>query len=123
MSENVQTVERKVSTIKRVALMAIMGALAFVLMSIEFPLPFIAPPFYKFDLSEVAVLIGGFSLGPFAAVCIEALKIVLHLLFKGTVTAFVGELANFLIGLSLFCQLCSFIKNRKQKRMLSLDWV
>ena len=46
MSENVQTVERKVSTIKRVALMAIMGALAFVLMSIEFPLPFIAPPFY-----------------------------------------------------------------------------
>ena len=47
MSENVQTVERKVSTIKRVALMAIMGALAFVLMSFEFPLPFIAPPCFK----------------------------------------------------------------------------
>ena len=116
MSENVQTVERKVSTIKRVALMAIMGALAFVLMSIEFPLPFIAPPFYKFDLSEVAVLIGGFSLGPFAAVCIEALKIVLHLLFKGTVTAFVGELANFLIGLSFVLPAAFIYKKQKTKK-------
>lgn len=116
MSENVQTVERKVSTIKRVALMAIMGALAFVLMSIEFPLPFIAPPFYKFDLSEVAVLIGGFSLGPFAAVCIEALKIVLHLLFKGTVTAFVGELANFLIGLSFVLPAMFIYKKQKTKK-------
>ena len=115
MSENVQTVERKVSTIKRVALMAIMGALAFVLMSIEFPLPFIAPPFYKFDLSEVAVLIGGFSLGPFAAICIEALKIVLHLLFKGTVTAFVGELANFLIGLSFVLPAAFIYKKQKTK--------
>jgi riboflavin transporter FmnP len=46
-------------------------------------------------------LLGGFALGPMAAVGIEALKIVLNLLFQGTYTAYVGEMANFLIGISL----------------------
>jgi riboflavin transporter FmnP len=45
-------------------------------MLIEFPLPF-APSFYKLDFSEVAVLMGGFAMGPWAAVVIEALKILL----------------------------------------------
>ncbi len=116
MSEKAQMVGKKVSTTRRVALIAIMGALAFVLMSIEFPLPFIAPPYYKFDLSEVAVLIGGFSLGSLAAVCMEALKIVLHLLFKGTSTAFVGEIANFLMGLAFVLPATLIYKNHKTKK-------
>ena len=89
------------SNIHVLAKIAILGAIAFVLMMIEFPVPFIAPPFYKMDFSELPVLLGGFALGPMAAVGIEALKIVLNLLFQGTSTAYVGELANFLIGISL----------------------
>lgn len=88
--------------VKTIAKMAILGTAAFVLMMIEFPLPFLAPAFYKMDFSEVAVLVGGFAMGPGPAVVIEALKIVLNLLFQGTSTMFVGELANFLIG-------CSFV--------------
>lgn len=93
------TTER--SNIHVLAKIAILGAIAFVLMMVEFPVPFIAPPFYKMDFSELPVLLGGFALGPMAAVGIEALKIVLNLLFQGTSTAYVGELANFLIGISL----------------------
>ncbi|MBR3343562.1 MAG: ECF transporter S component [Solobacterium sp.] len=93
------TAER--SNIHVLTKIAILGAIAFVLMMIEFPIPFIAPPFYKMDFSELPVLLGGFALGPMAAVGIEALKIVLNLLFQGTSTAYVGEMANFLIGISL----------------------
>ena len=83
----------------KIAKVAVLGAIAFVIMLAEIPLPFF-PPFYKLDLSEAVVLMGGFALGPISAVAIEALKILLNLMFTGTMTAYVGETANFLIGLS-----------------------
>ena len=47
-------------------------------------------------------LICSFSLGPVAGVVCEFVKEVLKLLLKGTSTAFVGDLANFVVG-------CSFV--------------
>lgn len=84
----------KVQVLVKVSMMA---AIAAILMIFEFTLPFV-PPFYELDFSEVIVLLTGFALGPMAAVMCEALKIVLNLLFNGTNTMFVGELANFVIG-------------------------
>ena len=80
---------------------AMLAAIAGVLMLIEIPL-FFAPSFYKLDLSELPVLICAFSLGPVAGVVCEFLKVLIKLLLKGTSTAFVGDLANFLVG-------CSFV--------------
>jgi len=77
-----------------------LSAISFILMLLEFPLPFIAPPFYEMDFSEVPVLIGAFALGPLAGVTIEFIKVLLNLLLNGTITAGVGEAANFLIGAS-----------------------
>lgn len=73
-----------------------LGAISVILMMFEIPLWF-APSFYKIDLSEVPVLIGAFALGPVAGALIDMVKILLHLLLKGTSTAGVGDLANFLI--------------------------
>lgn len=84
-----------------IAMIGVFSAVSGVLMLLEIPLPF-APPFYKLDLSEVPVLILSFAYGPVAGVLCEMLKILLKVMFKGTGTAFVGELANFVIG-------CSFI--------------
>ena len=98
---------------------ALLAALAAFLMTLEIPLPF-APSFYQIDLSEVPVLLGGFALGPAAALCIELLKNLLYLLFKGTITAGVGELANFLIGLSLV--LPASLLYRKKKSRKGLLW-
>ena len=95
-----QNSSKKLLTTRNIAKIAILAAIAFVLMLLEFPLPF-APSFYKLDFSEVAVLMGGFAMGPWAAVVIEALKVLLNLLFNGTITMGVGELANFLIGCAL----------------------
>lgn len=99
MSAGVSTKNRSKMSVNTIAKVSILGALAFLVMLFEIPLPF-APAFYKLGFDEVIVLIGGFALGPWAAVCIEALKIALNLLFNGTITAGTGELSNFLIGLS-----------------------
>ncbi len=63
--------------------------------------PSLAPSFYKIDLSEVPILIGCFAMGPAAGIIIEAMKILLNFIISGTVTAGVGELANFAIGCSM----------------------
>ena len=90
---------KKFLSIDRIARIGVLSALAVILMLLEIPLPFL-PPFYKIDFSEVVVLLGGFSLGPLSAMLIEGFKILLFMLFKPTETAFVGELANFIIGCS-----------------------
>ena len=98
-----------------IAKVAVLGAVAFVIMLAEIPLPFF-PPFYKLDFSEVVVLMGGFALGPLPAVAIEALKIILNLMFTGTMTAYVGEIANFLIGLSFVLPAVIIYHKNKTRR-------
>lgn len=94
--------KRKLAPARNIAYMAMFAALAAVLMFLEFPLVFVAPEFYKLDLSEIPVLICTFSMGPTAGVICEFLKILLKLLLKGTTTALVGDFANFAVG-------CSFV--------------
>ena len=94
-------VREKLFTTRNMAVIGMFSALSAVLMLIEIPLPF-APGFYKLDFSELPILVGTFAFGPMAGVMMEFVKILLKLCFKGTRTAFVGELANFSVG-------CSFI--------------
>lgn len=100
---NIQTTDMKKTgvNIRTMALVAMFGAVSVILMLVEFPLPFLAPPFYKLDFSEVPVMIGTFAMGPLAGVGIELIKILLNLMFNGTITAGVGEAANFIIGCSM----------------------
>lgn len=95
---------------------AMLSAISVVIMLFEFPLPFIAPPFYKLDFSEVPVLIGTFALGPLAGVLIELVKVVLNLLINGTITAGVGEFANFLTGISFVLPAGLIYRNHKTKK-------
>ena len=108
--------QEKLFTIRNIAIMAMMSALAAVLMIFEFPLPFIAPPFYKLDLSEVPILIGAFMMGPVAGVIIEMIKILLNLLMDGTTTAFVGEFANFSIGCALIVPASIIYRRHKTRK-------
>lgn len=95
---------------------AMLGAFAGVLMLIEFPLSFIAPSFYKLDLSEIPVMIGTFAFGPIQGVVIELVKILIHLIIKGTSTGFVGELANFIIGCAMIIPAGVIYKVKKTKK-------
>lgn len=91
---------------------ACLGAIATLLMLLEFPLPF-APAFYELNFSEVAVLIAGFALGPMAAVWTELIKILLNIIINGTDTAFVGELSNFLMGIAYALPAALIYKHKK----------
>ena len=94
---------------------AMLSAVATILMLFEFPLPFIAPPFYEIDLSEVPVFIGAFAMGPVAGVVIEAVKILLNLVINGTMTAGVGEVANFVMGVVFVLPGALIYKRKKTK--------
>lgn len=103
---------------RRIAFIGIFSAIAAVLMYLEIPLWF-APPFYEIDFSEVPVLICAFAYGPVAGVIAEFLKIVLKLFLKGTSTAFVGDLANFIIGCTMILP-TSIIYHIKKTRKTAL---
>ena len=102
LAERFLPAKRRVSPARRISIIAICSAIAAVLHMLDFPLPFLAPEFYKLDFSELPVLLCGFYLGPSAAVACEGVKILLKLLLKSTSTAFVGDFANFVVG-------CSFV--------------
>lgn len=110
---------KKVSTAKYVATVGMSSALAGLLMLIEIPLLFLAPEFYKLDLSELPVMICSFYLGPSAGVLTELLKILIKLLFKSSTTAFVGELSNFVVGCA-FVLPASMIYHLKKSRKTAL---
>lgn len=94
----------------------ILAAIATVLMFLEFPLSFLAPPFYKLDFSDLAAMLGAFALGPVAGVIIELIKNLLHILFVGTSTAYVGELANFVTGCFLVVPAAIIYKRKKSRK-------
>lgn len=102
--------------VRAIAQIGVLSAMAAALMMLEVPLPFL-PPFYKLDFGEIPALIGGFAMGPMAAVAIEFFKVLLHLIFMGTSTAGVGDLANFIIGCALVVPAAFFYRRRKSRRM------
>lgn len=103
--------------VRAVAVSAIMGAVGFVLMALEFPLPFIIPSFIKFDFSELPAIVTSFTFGPFYGILVCLIKNLLHLPMTGS--AGVGELANFILG-AIFVGVAGAIykKNKSRKGAL-----
>ena len=86
-------------------------------------MPFIAPSFYKIDLSEVPIMIGAFAMGPLAAAVIELIKILLNFVLNGTTTAGVGELGNFIMGCALVMPAGFIYKRAKTRKHAILGMV
>lgn len=113
--------ERAFST-RKMAVTAMFSAISMLLYLLDFPMP-LAPFFYKLDFSELPALIGAFAFGPVTGVVIEAVKILLKLLIKGTSTAFVGDLANFVIGCSFILPASTVYYFKKSKKTAVLGCV
>ena len=101
---------------------SLLAAIAVILMYIEFPVIPIFP-WLKIDLSDVPALMGAFAFGPLAGVIIELMKNLLILIVKGTGTGFVGELANFLVGVALVWPAALVYKKNKTKKTAILGMV
>ena len=103
--------------VRYITVTAMLSAVAYVLMFIDFPIPFLIPSFIQMDISELPALIGAFSMGPVCGVLVCLVKNLLHLFI--TSTGGVGELANFLMGV-VFVMPAGIIydmkKNKKSAR-------
>ena len=87
-------------SVKKLVTTAMLAAVAGVLMSLEFSIPFM-PVFYKVDFSDVPTVIALFSMGPASAMCVELIKLLRKLITVGTNSNYVGEFSN-LIGAFMF---------------------
>ncbi|GAB6169257.1 ECF transporter S component [Clostridium carnis] len=94
---------------------ALLGAIAVLLMYVDFPVIPIFP-WLKIDLSDVPALMGAFAFGPLSGIVIELIKNLLILIVKGTGTAFVGEIANFIVGISLVAPAAWIYHRNKSKK-------
>ena len=99
--------DERLLSVRKMAIIGVFSAVSFVLMLLEFPLPF-APSFYKFDFSDMPALVGGFAAGPFAGVMIEFIK--------GTSSGFVGEIANFVVGAAFVVPATIIYRLRKTRK-------
>ncbi len=82
--------------LSRVAILAcISTAVSMISVNVGF-----APSFYKLEISDSIILMGGFILGPTAVAYMQLIKILLSFLISGTSTGGVGEISSFLMGIS-----------------------
>ena len=88
------TARRSVSYLAKIS---ILSAIAVVLLYIEFPL-FPAVAHLKLNVSDVPALLATFIFGPISGTVVNAVKIGVCLLIRGTSTGFVGDLSNLISG-------------------------
>lgn len=102
----------KTMGVRNIAVTAMLSAIAFILMYLEFAVP-VMPGFIKFDFSDLPALLGAFALGPIYGVIICLIKNILHLAVSQSM--FVGELSNFILGVA-FVVPAGWIYQRKKTK-------
>ncbi len=112
--ENVQKLRSQRVNVRKITVTAMMGAMASVLMYIDFPIPSLIPNFIKMDFSELPALIASFSMGPVSGVMVCLIKNLVHL-FK-TTTGGVGELSNFVLGAAFVLPAGIFYRIKKTRK-------
>lgn len=92
--------------LERLAITAMLSAVAFVLFLLEFPvIPSLGH--LKLDFSDIPALIAGVLFGPVYGVAVEFIKNVIELLIKGMGTQMgYGNLMNFIVGCAYVVPFC-----------------
>ncbi len=99
--------------IKNLIRIAMLGAIGYVLLILEFPI-FPAAPFLKLNGSDLPALLAAFSMGPLSGFLVVILTNLLHLLQTGS--GGVGELANVLVSGALVLTAGLFYRRFHTKR-------
>ncbi|MBS3950016.1 MAG: ECF transporter S component [Peptococcaceae bacterium] len=98
-------------SLRTLVLMSMFAAMSYMLMfTLQIPL-IPAAPYLKYDPSDVPTLIGGFVLGPVAAVVISGVKALLYMITKGE-SGPVGSIQNFLASASFAFTAAMIYKKR-----------
>ncbi|MBQ9459884.1 MAG: ECF transporter S component [Oscillospiraceae bacterium] len=101
----------------KLAVAGMLSAVAFVLMFLDFSIPFLIPGFIKMDVSELPALFAAFALGPVWGVVVCLVKNLIHTVIS--TTGGVGELCNFMLGV-FFVLPAGLLYHRKKSRKSAL---
>lgn len=107
---------------KQMALCGLMGGLCAALMMFRFPLPFM-PPFMSFDFAGLVEIIGGFTMGPVAAVAIILVKVLIQALTQGTSSAWTGEFQNIILSCAYVLPAVLIYDRHKTKKTALLGMI
>lgn len=113
METKVKTVRRVPTNIRKLAVTAMLAALAAVIQLFEIPVPAFIPEFVKLDFSELPALIASFVVSPLAGIPVCLIKNIIKL--TTTNSAGVGELCNFLLGVAMVVPAGFIYKYKKTK--------
>lgn len=114
MSEKTKN-KKSIFTTRNIVSCAMLSACAIILTYLEFP-TFIAPSFYRFNISDLPALIGGFTIGPVAGVIIELIKsLVMLIINPANPTMGIGELSNFVLGCIYVVPAALIYRSKKTK--------
>ena len=108
--------QNSTTNVRKLTGTAMLGAVAAVLMYLEFPIP-IMPSFVKLDVSELPALLAAYAYGPLSGIAVCLIKNLIKL--PSTSTAAVGELFNFVMG-ALFVGVAGFVYKRSKTRRSAL---
>lgn len=97
---------------KNIAMIGILGALAFIIMMVEIPFPL--APWLKFDFSDLVILFGGLVGGYGVAIGVTIVKLVLNMMIQGTQTAGIGEFTSFIATMAYVIPVMYIFKKNKQ---------
>lgn len=90
-----------------------LSAASYVLYLFGFKIPLV-PSFLTMDFSELPAVIAALSMGPAAGVLVCLIKNIFHLLVSHTM--WVGELSNFILGVSLCVPVGLIYQHKKTKK-------
>ena len=113
----VTTKTRTNTNIRKIAVTAVLAALAAVIQLLEIPVPMLIPSFVKLDFSELPALIASFVISPWAGIPVCLIKNLIKL--TTTQSAGVGDLCNFLLGVCMVVP-AGLIYHRKKTRKRAL---
>ena len=105
----------KKNSVRRLTTVAMMGAVAFVLMYFSISIPVLSP-FAEMELAALSELIGGFILGPVAAIEIICVKLLLKIVFKGSISMMTGEFQNLLLSMSFVLPAVIYYRRHRTKK-------
>ncbi len=86
--------------VKLLVRVAVLSAIGVILSLVSVPIP-IFPSFLEISIADVPGVFGAMMLGPIPAVIIEFIRSFTNMVFLGSYTGGVGELADFLMGSAL----------------------
>lgn len=115
MTNSVAAQKHTFFTTRKMAVTAMLSAIATVVYYLDFPVP-LMPGFIKLDLSNVISLLASFALGPVAGVIVCLIKNLIQLILKGAGTTYgIGNIFDFVTS-AAFCFTAGMIYKHMKTR-------